>query len=152
MVAAGLIAWISRQPMLFASLGPTVYELIEQPHRKSARPYNVVVGHLTGVAAGFAALSITHAWYAPSVSGTTHVALIRVGAAAIAALLTVLGTLLLRATQPAALSTTLVIALGAMQQWKDGLLIMASIGLIVLLGEPLRRWRHQRKGQQEQER
>ncbi len=145
LMVAGLAAWITHQPLLFASLGPTIYELVEQPHRDSARPYNLIVGHLIGVLAGFAGLAVSHAWTWPAVTGITDVGLARVAAAGLAGLLTVFGTTLLDATQPAAISTSLVIALGSMQQWKDGPVIMVSILLITALGEPLRRWRD-RKG------
>ncbi len=141
LMIAGLAAWASHRPLLFASLGPTIYELVEKPHQESARPYNLIVGHLVGVLSGFAGLAATHAWTWPAVTGITDVALARVWATGIAALLTVFGTALLQATQPAAISTALVIALGSMQQWQDGPLIMLSILLMTVLGEPLRRWR-----------
>lgn len=51
------------------------------------------------------------------------------------------GTLAARATQPAALSTTLVVSLGTMQRWQDGILIMIAILLLTAIGEPLRIWR-----------
>jgi hypothetical protein len=139
--AAGMAAWVTKQPLVFTSLGPTAFEMIETPHRKSAKPYNVVGGHLIGVASGFAALWITGAWWLPPVSAG-HVALARVGAAAVASLLTVLGTMLAKATQPAALSTTLLIALGTLQVPRDAAVIMAAVLLITGLGEPLRIWRN----------
>ena len=141
LIVAGLAAWVSHRPLLFASLGPTIYELVEQPHRESARPYNLIVGHLVGVLAGFAGLAVSHAWTWPAVTGITDVALARVWAAGLAGLLTVFGTTLLQAMQPAAISTSLVIALGSMQQWQDGPIIMVSILLMTALGEPVRRWR-----------
>lgn len=140
--AAGLAAWLTRQPMIFTSLGPTAFEMIEMPHRRSAQPYNVLAGHAVGLAAGFAALWITGAWWLPAVS-VGHVALARVGAAALASLLTVLGTMLAKATQPAALSTTLLIALGTLQTPRDAAVIMGAVALITALGEPLRIWRNQ---------
>ena len=140
LTVAGLAAWFSHQPLIFTSLGPTAYELIETPERRTATPYCVLVGHLVGVGAGFAALAVTHAWSAPAAT-SGHVVLLRVWAAALSAFLTVLGTLLLRAAQPAALSTTLLISLGTMQQWRDGPLILGAVLLMLLLGEPLRRWR-----------
>lgn len=143
-LVAGVAALLTRQPMIFTSLGPTAYEMVETPHRRSARPYNVFAGHLIGVAAGFAALWITNAWRLPAVSAG-HVALARVEAAALASLLTVLGTLLARASQPAALSTTLLIALGTLQRPQDAAVIMASVGLMSLFGEPLRSWRNRRR-------
>jgi len=46
-----------------------------------------------------------------------------------------------RAQQPAALSTTLLIATGSMQRLQDGPIIMIAILLMTAVGEPLRRWR-----------
>ena len=144
---AGLAALVSHQPLFFASLGPTAYELAEMPDRDSARPYNIIVGHLVGVLSGFAALWVTHAWSVPAVS-THAITLTRVWAAVVATLLTVLFTVLLRATQPAALSTTLMVATGTMQRPIDGPIIMAGIVLVTVLGEPLRRWRVQHRQQE----
>lgn len=135
-----LAGWLVHKPLLFASLGPTAYEQVETPKRKSGRPYNVIAGHLIAVLAGFASLWICRAWIAPGVSSGA-VPLPRVEAATLAAFLTVLGTLLARASQPAALSTTLLISLGVMQTWQDGMIIMAGVVLLTIVGEPLRRWR-----------
>ncbi len=146
-LVAGLAALVAHRPLFFASLGPTAYELVETPDRPSARPYNVIVGHLIGVLCGFAALGITHAWSVPAVS-TSSISMQRVGAAALASLLTVLGTLLARAQQPAALSTTLLVATGAMQRAQDGVSIMLAILLLTAVGEPLRHWRLRTMGNQ----
>ena len=142
-LVAGITAYAIHQPLFFASLGPTAFEMIETPERASARPYNVVCGHLIGVLCGFLALALTHAWSSPAVS-TSNISMLRVWAAALAALLTVAGTLLARAQQPAALSTTLMVATGSMQRPRDGVSIMVAILLITALGEPLRllRLRH----------
>ncbi|MGC1869380.1 MAG: HPP family protein [Acidobacteriaceae bacterium] len=139
-VVLAVVGWLSRTPFVFASLGPTAYEIVETSKRPSARPYNIIMGNLIAVLAGFAALWITGAWGVPSISAH-GVPLARVWAATIAALLTVLGTLLARATQPAALSTTMLIALGIMQTARDGVIIMLAVLLITAIGEPLRRWR-----------
>jgi hypothetical protein len=120
---------VTRQPLIFASLGPTAYE----------RPYNILMGHLVAVLAGFAALHLTHAWSVPGV--TLGVTWPRAWAAILSAGLTVFGTLLLRASQPAAVSTTLLISLGVMQTRMDGVVIMGAVVLMTLVGEPLRRWR-----------
>ena len=36
-LALAAIGWAARQPLIFASLGPTAYELVEQPQVRSAR-------------------------------------------------------------------------------------------------------------------
>jgi len=143
---AGLAGWAVHAPLLFASLGPTAYEMIETPERRSARPYNVVAGHLIGVGAGLAAVWMTGADGAHA-AGAGGISAVRVAAAAIAAAVTVLVTLLARATQPAALSTTLLIALGSMRGWRGGAEIMGAVLLMEMVGEPARRWRaRQRRG------
>ncbi|WP_419806337.1 HPP family protein [Terriglobus sp.] len=147
LLLAGIAAMLLHKPLFFASLGPTAYELAETPERQSARPYSVIVGHLVGVVSGFFSLWITHAWYTPAVT-TSGITWARVWASVIATLLTVFGTMLLKATQPAALSTTLMVATGSMQRLQDAPIIMAAIILLTIAGEPLRRWRHTHKRRQ----
>lgn len=141
-----LAGWISHQPLVFASLGPTAFEMIEMPKRPSARPYSIIAGNLIAVLSAFAALEVTRAWWAPAVS-PHGVPLLRVWAAVAATMLTVFGTLLARATQPAALSTTLLISLGIMQTWRDGAVIMSAVLLMTAIGEPVRRWRASARGE-----
>lgn len=132
--------WVSHQPMVFASLGPTAFELVETPKRRSAQPYSILMGNLIAVLAGFGALILIHAGSFPEVSAS-GVPLRRVWAAVLATALTALVTMLAGATQPAALSTTLLISLGIMQTWKDAAVIMIAVILMVAAGEPVRRWR-----------
>lgn len=136
----GLAGWLSHQPLIFASLGPTAYELIETPHRRSAQPYSIFVGHLAGVAAGYLALAVTASWAAqpPSLNG---VPLVRVLAVVVATALTVFVTMLLRASQPAAISTSMLITMGIMSAPRDAIVIMAGVILMIAVGEPLRRIR-----------
>ena len=135
-----VVTWVAHNPFIFASLGPTAYELVETPERPTARPYNILVGHLIGVLAGFVALYATGATHAAPWS-QAGMPLPRVWAAALAATLTVAVTLIARATQPAAIATSLLVSLGTMQAWKDGVLIMGAVLLMTILGEPIRRWR-----------
>ncbi len=141
---AAAIGLIAHEPLIFASLGPTAYELVETPERKSARPYNVVVGHLVGVLAGFLALYATGAWFKPGISAG-WVGWPRIWAVVLAAAVTVVVTLLIKATQPAAIATTLLITLGLMQKWQDGFVIMGGVVIMLICGEPLRIWRLRNK-------
>ena len=137
LLAAGLMAYLFHKPLFFASLGPTAYGMVETPESPTARPYNVLFGHLIGVLSGFAALAVTHAWSSPAVS-TSSIAMVRVWAASLAAIFTVAGTLITNAQQPAALSTALMVATGSMQRVEDGFSIMTGIAVITALGEPIR--------------
>jgi hypothetical protein len=47
------IGWAIHMPLIFASLGPTAYEIVEKPNSKSARVYNVIVGHFVALGSGF---------------------------------------------------------------------------------------------------
>ena len=135
------IGWATRQPLIFASLGPTAYELVEQPQLRSARAYNIIVGHLIGLGAGFLALYALNAWAAPNVISAGVVSTDRLWAVAIAATLTTFATLLLKAGQPAALATTLLVSLGSMQTRQDAIAIVAGVLIITAVGEPVRRFR-----------
>ncbi len=135
------LAWAIRQPLLFASLGPTIYELIEQPNAKSARTYNVIAGHFLGMGSGFFALWLLHAWNSPKVPVAGLVVAPRMWAAVIAVTLTTLVTLAVRASQPASLATALLIALGSMQTARDAAAIATGVLIIAAIGEPLRRVR-----------
>ncbi|HTZ83378.1 MAG TPA: HPP family protein [Candidatus Acidoferrales bacterium] len=135
------MGWLTGQPLIFASLGPTAYEIVEQPHMRSARTYNVLVGHLCGLGAGFFALWILHAWSQPNVLSAGIVPLPRLWATTLAAALTTVLTLILKAGQPAALATTLLVSLGAMQTRKSAVAIVLGILIITAIGQPLRHLR-----------
>ncbi len=135
------IGWATRQPLIFASLGPTAYELVEQPQLRSARPYNIIVGHLIGLGSGFLAVYLLNAWAAPNVISAGVVSTDRLWAVAISATLTTFGTLILKAGQPAALATTMLVSLGAMQTRRDAVAIVAGVLIITAVGEPVRRFR-----------
>ncbi len=139
----GLVAWATRSPMLFASLGPTAYELVETPNRPSARGYNVLMGHGCGIASGLMALWMLGQWGAKGSPGG-EVTLMRVLVATTAALLTVMISLMAKATQPAAVASALVVALGSGRHLRTAGFMALAIVCLRLVGEPLRRWRLRR--------
>jgi len=141
LLAVGAIGWAIGRPLLFASLGPTAYEQIEQANRPSARPYNIIVGHYLALGAGFLSLYAVNAWKAAEISGAGGLPLPRLWASVIAVLMTVLGTLLFRASQPAALSTSLLVTTGAFQGPQGAAAILIAVALIAVIGEPVRRIR-----------
>lgn len=135
------IGWAIHMPLIFASLGPTAYEQVEKPHTRSARPYNVLVGHFFGLGSGFLAVYLMNAWDAPHVLQTGIITPPRIWAVVIAAVLTTLGTLALRARQPAALATSILVSLGTMQTGRDALAIILGVLIITAIGQPLRHLR-----------
>jgi fructose-specific phosphotransferase system IIC component len=135
------VAWAAKQPFIFASLGPTAYELVEQPQLKSARTYNIIVGHFVGLGSGFLALYLLSAWHTPKLLPSGILSMDRMWAVAVAAILTTVLNLVLKSSQPAALSTTLLITLGEMQTGRDAVAIIAGVLLVAIVGEPIRRAR-----------
>ena len=141
----GGLGWAAQQPLLFASLGPTAYEIVEWPLRKSARPYSVIAGHMVALAAAWGALVMCHGLHSPSVATAGTVVVPRIWAAVISVMLTTAVTLAIGASQPAALSTTLLVALGAMQTVRAALDIVVAVLILVAAAEPIRRVRAQLK-------
>jgi len=138
LVVAG-IGLVTRTPLIFTSLGPTAYELVEKPKAPSARLYNIIVGHMTALGAGFFSLWILSAWHAPIVATAGFVSSPRLWAAVLSVALTTLLTLVLHASQPASLSTTLLVSLGTMQSSRDAVAIILGVLIIAAIGEPIRR-------------
>jgi CBS-domain-containing membrane protein len=138
----GLIGLGVHRPWLFASLGPTAFLQVETPDHPTSRFYNVVFGHLIGLAAGFLAVVLVRAGNDPSVLTVQYLTTDRVWASVLAMALTMLGLLLLRAPHPPAASTTLLIALGGFKPTVDNaLIVMAGVLIVATAGEALRRMR-----------
>lgn len=138
-LVVGAIGWAAHLPLIFTSLGPTAYELVEKPKAPSAKTYNVIMGHLVALGAGFFALWVLNAWNAPKVASAGFIASPRLWAAVLSVALTTALTVLLKASQPAALSTTLLVSLGSMQRSRDAMAIVIGVLILAAIGEPVRR-------------
>jgi hypothetical protein len=139
LLVIGAIGWAAHMPLLFASLGPTAYELVEKPHAPSAKAYNIIVGHFVALGAGFFALWVLEAWNAPKVVSADFVSSPRLWAAVLAAAITIVITLLLNASQPAALATSLIVSLGSLQRGRDAIAIIIGVLILTVIGVPIRR-------------
>ncbi len=138
-LAVGAAGWAAHMPLIFTSLGPTAYELAEKPDSPSAKAYNIIVGHFIALAAAFFSLWLLHAWGAPKVASSELVSSPRLWASVLAVVITTAATLTLKASQPAALSTTLLVSLGTMQSGRDAIAIMIAVLMLTAIGEPVRR-------------
>jgi hypothetical protein len=137
-VIAGLLGLAFHRPWLFASLGPTAFQLAEYPEQKSARAYNTIVGHFSGLAMGFAAVAMLNAWDAPKVLSTHDLTAVRVWASVVAMALTSGLIVLLRASHPPAGSTTLLVSLGSFSTWADVRVVVIGVVIVAAVGEMLR--------------
>ncbi len=141
LLLCGAIGLAAGRPLLFASLGPTAYEQTEKPDIPSAKPYNVFVGHMIGLGCGFLALYATRAFAAPNVLTTHQLTAPRLWAGIIAVVLTTVVSILLRASQPAAAATSLLVALGQFQTWHEAQVVIIAVAILTVVGEPVRRFR-----------
>ncbi len=137
--AVGVIGLLLHKPLLFASLGPTAYEQCEFPHRPSARPWNVIGGHMVAIVIGFALVAVLHVGSAGKINGDTAVNWPRLAASALAVALTAGLNMLLKATQPAAFASALLVTMGAFQSARGAVSLVASVLILGFLGELVRR-------------
>jgi hypothetical protein len=137
----GAIGLLAGQPWLLPSLGPSAYLLALRPAQPSARVYNVLAGHLLGLAAGIVGVWVAGAAAAPGVLESGTLSGRRVGAAVIAIALTMLMALALRASHAPAAATTLLVALGALRTPHDALNVAIGAAIIAVSGFALRRLR-----------
>ena len=128
-------------PWLFTSLGPSAYLHTDRVYDKASRPYNLIVGHLIAMAAGFFAIFVVNAWNDPSVVGTTYLTTGRILASVLGLVITIPVQILLRASHPPAPATALLITLGDFQTARGALALFAGIMLTGIIGEGLRQLR-----------
>jgi len=137
----GLFSVWSSMPWLFPSLGPSVAIQVGSPHQSVAKPRNVLGGHLIGLMSALIAVHVTGASAAPPLGGGHPIMLARAAAAALAMLLSLVAQYMLDARHPPAESTTLVVALGAVQPDAKGVLsIVVGAALVTVTGEALRQY------------
>jgi len=144
----GALALLAGQPWLLPSLGPSAYLLALMPAHPSTRAYNVLAGHLIGLAAGIVAVWITGAAATPVLQSGT-LAGPRVGAAVLAVAFSMLAALALRASHPPAEATTLLVALGYVRTPREALNLAIGAAIVAVAGIALRRlrlgqWPHRR--------
>lgn len=128
-----LIAFVTGEPFIFPSLGPTAFLLFYTPLLPAACPRNTVGGHAIGAIAGYIALvvfGLTDA--APALA--TSVTGARIGAAALSLGLTSGAMVLARVPHPPAGATTLIVSLGIFRQPHQLVILMIAVLLLVVQG------------------
>jgi CBS-domain-containing membrane protein len=126
-------AVLTRQPLIFPSLGPTAFLLFYTPTAPAASPRNTICGHAIGAAAGYLSLvlfGLTDA--APALA--TEVTWARVGAAALSLGLTSGLMVWCRVPHPPAGATTLIVSLGILREPEQLAVLMLAVVLLVVQG------------------
>jgi CBS-domain-containing membrane protein len=128
-----LIAFVTGEPFIFPSLGPTAFLLFYTPLLAAACPRNTLGGHAIGAAAGYLSLvvfGLTNA--APALA--TSVTGARVGAAGLSLGLTSGLMVLARVPHPPAGATTLIVSLGIFHEPRQLVILMVAVVLLVVQG------------------
>ena len=127
-----LLAFVTGQPFIFPSLGPTAFLLFYTPHTDAASPRNTFLGHLIGAASGYIAL-LVFGLLGAGPAFTVGVDAARAGAAGLSLGLTAGLMVWLRVPHPPAGATTLIVSLGILTR-PDQLLVL-MLGVVLLLAQ-----------------
>ncbi len=142
MVVVGALGLLFNQPWLFPSLGPTAFLQAETPDHRMARFRHVVLGHLIGLASGFAAVLAIAAFSPELARPAGNLTPARLAASALAVALTILLEVLFRASHPPGVATTMLVTLGVLPMTVHSVLtIAAGVLIVAVIGEGLRRVR-----------
>lgn len=136
--AMAAVAYVTDEPFVFPSLGPTAFLLFYTPLLPASSPRNTLGGHLIGALAGYLALvvfGLTDA--APALA--TSVTGARIGAAALSLGLTSGAMVWARVPHPPAGATTLIVSLGILREPEQIAVLMLAVVLLVLQGFAINR-------------
>ncbi len=128
LLVPALAAFLSGQPFIFPSLGPSAFNLVQNdPRENTAR--KVIGGHLIGLVCGLISykifapgLSLTHV-YSGHPAGMLGLSL----SGLVSVMLTTAAMMFTRSEHSPACATTLIVSLGLLSTPEDCFLIMVSV-------------------------
>lgn len=126
-------------PALTATLGPTAYVFAAHPASEGGRLRNAILGHAVGIGCGLAMLAAFGLWSAPSLAKTGYPTWAHVGAAALAAGLTLFFLELLDAHHSPAASTALLVATGLAKPGRPLFGLVLGLAVLILVAPVLSR-------------
>ncbi len=135
---SGLVAWGLKEPFLFPSLGATAFLMFETPMAEVSSTRNVVIGHMVGAAVAFFWLWVFGLIDMPSaiMAGFTGE---RVAAIALSLAFTGAILRLLRAAHPPAGATTVIVALGLLDNGHQMIILALGVLLVAIPAQVLNR-------------
>lgn len=130
----GMIAWISGEPFIFPSLGPSAFILAFERHGERTQLYRIVGSHLIGVVAGLFAYSVLAAGISitttPPPGSIEGLQLALSGVLSI--ILTAWGMIATDAVHAPACATTLIVSLGLLSTVIQVGTIIVSVSVLVV--------------------
>ena len=137
----GIVGIAKGRLLLFPSLGPTAIMQAHDPENPCAKFYNAVVSHLVRLGSAFVAVALFGIAYAPFFE-VKQLSWERVAASVLAVALAAALELLLRASHPPAVSTTLLASLGSFHPTvRDIVAVVVGVLIVAGVGEWFRRLR-----------
>lgn len=130
----GGIAWLTGEPFIFPSLGPSAFILAVERSGDRTRTYRVVGSHLIGAVAGLLAYSLLATGISLSASPPPagSVEGLRLALSGVVSIvLTAWGMLATNTVHAPACATTLIVSLGVLSTVVQTLVIVVSIALVV---------------------
>ena len=127
-----LLAFLTHNPFVFPSLGPTAYLFFFTPLAAPASPRNAVLGHAIALCCGFAAFYFTGMSHLPP-SLSLEIYWPRIFSAALSLSLTGAMMVLLRVSHPPAAATTMIVSLGIIS--KPTYLVTIEVAVILLTAQ-----------------
>lgn len=135
---SGLAAYLLGEPLLFPSLGPTVFILFETPMAETGSPRSTITGHFVAMAVGLFFLVAFGLYGLPSTT-IYGVTLAHVGAAALAVSVTSAILVLLSTRHPPAGATALMVSLGLLTTPGELIAIATGVVLVTVAGWSINR-------------
>jgi CBS-domain-containing membrane protein len=133
--------WLVREPLVFPSLGPTAYVMVVAPDAPNHQPRAVIGGHLLGVVAGLVGYHLFASGLTLTViqSSSSEAVLWLVVSGIFAMAVTSMGMIWRDIDHAPACATTLIVALGLLQTFQDGVAILAAVVVLVIIEEGVKR-------------
>lgn len=130
----GAIAWVSGQPFIFPSLGPTAFVLAFDGQSERTQTYQVVGSHLIGGVAGLLAWTLIAADVALTATPPPlSIEGFRLAASAtVSIVLTSWAMIATDALHPPACATTLIVSLGLLSTPRRVGIIVGSVAILTL--------------------
>ena len=131
-----VVGAFTHQPLLFPSLGPTIFVVTLAPNEPIVRFRNIIFGHGLGVVSALIATPITGLLQHQFCSSEFCAQLSPGAAAALAVALTIIMQAPVHALHPPAAATTMLLVLGGIKpEWRSIIIIMGSVLFIATYGE-----------------
>jgi CBS-domain-containing membrane protein len=141
-LAVGSLSLATKQPWLFAALGPTVVLLAANPGHPTTRFHAIVVGHLVALCSAWIAVLLTGAGESTSLLAGSGVSVARVWASAFAIGIMTTVQPSLKAYHPPAAATVLLITLGLHRlSSRSAIAMVGGVLVVAVLGEWFQRIR-----------